>query len=146
MPYIRYFSCLLLLLPNPYFLSDKLIYYNDLNEKVQVENISTYWKNNIVISKLNVHFDDILNTLKTKPNVEYNIIVGSNHRTPTRLYQDGETIFIEHGQGDGVIEEESLWAFQKWNAEEIKVWKIENEEHTKILKSEEFFSILKKLL
>lgn len=145
-PYIKYFSCLLLLLPNPYFLADKLIYYNDLNEKVQVQNISTYWENDMVVSKLDEHFHDVLKALESKPNVEYNIIVGSNHRTPTRLYQDGETIVIENGQGDGVIEEESLWAFQKWNQESIKVWKIENEEHTKILKSNEFFSILKKLL
>ncbi len=142
LPYLRYYSCLLLLLPSTL---QKVIYESNDGQQVTTDNISEYWKDHNVIPHRAHHFDDVIQSLEAKPKVEYHVIFGNGHSTPTKILQDENTLIFDPGDGDGVIEMESLEGFQKW-ASPCYSHVLSGEEHTKILKSPAFLELLYKLL
>lgn len=145
-PFIKYYSSLLLLIPNAYFNPNKIIYRNWKKEQVQIHEILEYWNQNELLQNYHHHFDDMLESLQKHNGVEYHVIVGSKLATPSSLYENKETLLTKSGNGDGVIEMESLLACEKWNTNNVRIYILENEEHTTILKSNSLFRLIEKMI
>ena len=131
---------------NSLIYEDNGVIYENKKNDVKIHEIAKYFKNDTIISNQKLHFDDMLLSLQKKPDVPYHIVFGTDNITPIKLVQYGSEIQFAYGNGDGVIEKESLLGFQKWDAENISYHILESEEHTRILKSPKFFKLLKSFL